>query len=243
MIFSPSILMKSIEGDLHIQKGTVVMKKFLSVILTFGMIFCCSACNSSDDKENPDTDNSSVTSTEISDSSSEESKLTTSSSSINAPLEIGSWGIAAKFCTKTGGYVNVPVRITKISDDSSAKETVKNFTKNSSAYTYTEPEKNIKWIVADYELSLDEFPVDKGGANSSITSFVTGKGGENLKNGDKLFSTITINITDGKYSYDGIVKGQIAYMIPKNTDYVITLGEYEETQTFFSEKTTADTSK
>ena len=213
------------------------MKKFLILTLVLVMTAGLAACQTENSDESTQNSNVSEVSSEVSELSDEESKITTASSSIHSPLEVDTWGIAAKYCTKTGGYVNVPVRITKISHGNSAKETVKNFTKNSAAYTYTEPEKNIEWVTAEYELSLDDFPVDSGGADTSITAFVTGKDGEMLKNGDQLFGTAVMNITDGKYYHDGTVTGTLAYMLPENNrDYVITLGEHEETQTFFSQK-------
>ena len=230
------------------------MKKFISVVVFISAVLLMSACadntnnnseNSSDatttessvaeitsntQSENPDK-NSSEENSENSDE-----KIHTVSSSLSSALGLNSWGSAAKYNTKEQNYINVPVRITSVEHGQKATDIVKEFMSESSSYNYTEPSNDAEWVVADYEISLDGFPVDEGGADGSITSFITSESGGYLEYGDKQWSTTTINITDGKYYFDGIVKGKIAYQMLKNrSDYVITLGEYGETQAFFKE--------
>lgn len=194
---------------------------------------------SHDPKDNSSNDSSDNSENE---SSNEESKdglnenIKTSSSSLTSPLESGLWGTASKYCTKEQNYINVPVRITSVEHGQKAVKTVKEFMSESSAYNYIEPVKDAEWVVAEYEISLKGFPVDEGGADSTITSFITSNDGGYLNYGDKKWNTTTINITDGKYYYEGIVKGKIAYqMISGRSDYIIALGEYDETQAFFKE--------
>ena len=43
-------------------------------------------------------------------------------------------------------------------------------------------------------------------------------------------------MTDGKYYFEGTGKGSIAFIVPeKFIDYTISLGEYGETQAFFTQ--------
>lgn len=227
------------------------MKKVISSVVFIFALLSLTACsggtdsNSDGGSESPSAESSvsevsSDAQSENSDgTSSEESsneKIRTVSSSLSSPLGLDTWGSAAKYNTKEQNYINVPVRITAIEHGQKATDTVKKFMSESSSYNYTEPGQDAEWVIADYEISLDGFPVDEGGADSSITSFITAENGGYFEYGDKQWSTTTINITDGKYYFDGIVKGQIAYqMLKDRTDYVITLGEYDETQAFFKE--------
>lgn len=185
------------------------------------------------------TENSDNTlSSESSDESSYENStenISTTTSSINYPIDINTWGIASKYSTKEETYINVPIRITSIIHGEQATKSVKEFLDESPSYNYTEPDKNAEWVIAEYEISLDGFPVDEGGADSSIVSFIMGSDGNYIDYGDKKWTTTTINIIDGQYYYEGIVTGRIAYqMISDWNDYVIILGEYNETQAFFT---------
>lgn len=220
------------------------MKKIiLTVILAFTAL-SFSACSDTDSSTKPEVSDaqSSVSESSLSsdgsdiqsDVNSSDEVYTTSSAA--SPLAINTWGLASKYSTKEHAYVNVPVRITSVTRGDDAEKIVKKFMDESSSYNYTEPDKNAEWAVADYEISLNGFPVDEGGTDCSITSFITGTDNDYIDYGDKKWSTTTLNIIDGKYYYEGVVKGQIAYqMITGRNDYIIVLGEYNETQAFFSE--------
>lgn len=196
-----------------------------------------SSSETSSDKDNSETSSAESdieNSTENNESSTEE--VSTAPSTVASPLTLNTWGTASKYCTKEQSYIDVPVRITSVTKGENAEKIVKRFMDDSSSYNYTEPDQNAEWVIAEYEISLDGFPTDEGGVDGSITSFITGTDGDYIDYGDKKWSTTTINITDGKYYYEDIVKGQIAYqMIIGRTDYIITIGEYNETQSFFSE--------
>lgn len=223
------------------------MKKIGILWMMAAAIMTLSACSSQaspDSVSLTESDTSAKSSSAAQNSANKKEKITTSSASVNTPLECNVWGIAAKYCTKTQTYVNVPVRITNITRGEQAETLVKQFTSKSSVYSYQAAEKNVEWAVADYEICIDDFPVDEGGTDNTITAFITGENGSEITVGDKLFSTSVIHISNGKYEYDGILKGQLAYKIPqKNKNYVIVLGEYEETQTFFSEASENKNSK
>ena len=221
------------------------MKKLISAVVFVLAVLSLTACSDSTENNSETTPQNSTTDSSVSEISSDtqsensastDGEIRTVSSSLSSPLELNSWGSAAKYNTKEENYINVPVRITSLEHGQKATDTVKKFMSESSSYNYTEPDKDAEWVVAEYEISLDGFPVDEGGADSTITAFITAEDGGYLEYGDKQWSTTTINITDGEYHFDGIVKGQIAYqMLKGRSDYVITLGEYDETQAFFKE--------
>lgn len=188
------------------------------------------------------SESSNENSYESSDQSSSEN-IQTTTSSITFPININTWGITSKYSTKEEEYFNVPIRITSIICGDQAAKSVKEFLDESSSYNYTEPDKNAEWVIAEYEISLDGFPVDKGGTDSSVVSFIMGSDGNYIDYGDKKWSTTTINITDEQYYYEGIVTGKIAYqMISDYKDYVIIFGEYNETQAFFTPNTPSEAS-
>lgn len=233
--------------------GVIIMKKVISaVILALMIVFCASGCSGA--SENNYVSNDTVQSSQDrqqsdqsqdgENSSNEGGENSTGeihplSSSEKLPIDQGNWGTASKYNTKEKSYVNIPIKITSVVHGEKAAETVKDFMDKSSSYNYTEPDKNAEWVVAEYQISLDGFPVDKGGADASVTSFIMGSGGGFIDNNGEKWSTTTINITDNNYYYEGIVTGKIAYqMLAGHTDYIIVVGEYNETQAFFTENKT-----
>ncbi len=157
------------------------------------------------------------------------------SSSVSSPLESGVWGTAAKYSTSKQEYYDIPVRITGLMRGDKAKDKVKAFMEESDEYTYKEPDKGEEWVLAEYELCLDGFPLDEVGADCSIVSFVTDQDGGYIQSGGKSYNPVTVNITDGEYYFEQIHGGKIAFILPEHfKDYLIVLGEYEEDQAYFS---------
>ncbi len=207
---------------------TAVLTIAAAVLLMF------SACTASEDSADAQE---SQTESKASQTSSEDSKeeIKTSSSSVNSPLALEAWGAAAKFSTSEQEYYNVPVRLTGIVRGDSAKDEVRAFADESNEYTYKEPSENEEWVLVQYEINLDGFPLDESGADCSIVSFVTGTDGGYVESGGKKYNPVTVNITDGEYYFENTHSGKIAFTLPEAcTDYFIVLGEYEETQAFFS---------
>ncbi len=211
------------------------MKKGFTMLL-LAVLLTVSGCSSSQTV----TDESSNLSEEsvVSTSSAEESKIVLSSSTVNAPLGLNTWGNAAKYCTQNQQYVTVPVSVTNITRGTAAEKTVKAYAEKSEVFTYTAPEKGQEWVVADYQISLENFPMDEGGTTADITAFVSDKGGHALTWNKQSWITSPVSLSDGKYAQGGTIKGKFAFlMLRDKQDYVLTLGEYDETQMFFSEKT------
>ena len=225
-----------------------ISKKALVSCLGAAVMMCCvcSCSNSGEQGQESSTDstvsvsdNSKTEST--ADSSSEgmnsSTSISASSSSVNSPLEIGSWGTCAKYCTKTSGYINVPVCVTGVSHGKEAEKTVRDFAQKSNAFVYRSPEKNEEWAVISYKLSLDGFPVDKGGTLVGLHTGITDISGEPFNKDGRTVIPSTIDMSGEAYAYEGIVSGQAAVLMPESADeYLIYLGEYNETQAFFSVK-------
>lgn len=211
------------------------MKKLIMLLMTALLITVFSGC-SEDQPENTEQSSDTLSSVTDINEESETSQIKSVSSSLTSPIEIEEWGNAAKFSTAEQKYYTVPIRILSVETGIKAETTVKNFMKNNNSYSYNAPEKNCVWVTAEYEISLDGFPLDEGGTDLSIVSFVTGTDGKSIQYQKQKYSVTTINITDGKYYYEGIHKGIIAFSLPeKYTDYTIILGEYGETQAYFSQ--------
>ena len=103
------------------------------------------------------------------------------------------------------------------------------------SYEYQKPDKGLEWVVAGYEIDIGSLPVDEGGADTAITAFVTGMDGGSLEYKGKLYPVTAVNMTDGNYYYEGLHKGETAFILPEGCiDYMLVLGEYGETQAYFT---------
>ncbi len=214
------------------------LKAFLSCIILFSL---CACAGSSKNNSLPSS------SSEILDNNTEQesnasvrteknsTSITTASSSIDSPLELDVWGTAAKYCTAENNYVNVPIKITSVRRGKDVASEVKTIADKSSFISYFEPDENEEYAIADYEISLDGFPVDKGGTLIDISAYITGTDGEMIKlDNGSYWSTTAASLNQENYYYEGTVKGSLAFRIIKNrTDYLIVLGETGETQAFF----------
>ncbi len=209
------------------------MKKWMAVVLiaAFSMMVCACSENQTDEKEETSSVSSAAESTEESD----KEEIKTTSSSLTSPLSLEEWGTAAKFSTKEQKYYNVPIRVISVTNGKNAEKEVKAFMDESEEYTYEKPEKNTEWISVEYELSLDGFPLDEEGADACVSAFVSAADGSVIEYKGKKFSSVTVNMVDGEYHFEGIVKGRTAFKMPENlSDYTVAFGEYGETQAYFS---------
>ncbi len=198
------------------------------------MLTLLSACSSKDeDVSASDTSANESSASQISDESEEEIKTT--SSSVSSPLSFDVWGSAAKYSTSEQKYYDLPVKITGIVRGNAAKDEIRTFMDQSDEYTYKEPADGQEWVLAEYEICLDGFPVDEGGTDCSIVSFVLGTDGGYIQSGGENYDPVTINIIDDKYYFEGNHKGKIAFTLPKKCqNYLISAGEYDEDRAYFS---------
>lgn len=163
----------------------------------------------------------------------------TASGSFTSPLSLGEWGSAAKLVTADGSYVNVPVRVISVRRGDDVTEEIKTISRETGRFFQDVDEKE-EYLIAEYELKLDGFPVREGGTLCDITAFVTGETGEMipLKNGG-YYGVSAKMLDESTYWYEGTVHSQLAYPIPKEIkEHYLVLGEYGETQTVY--RITAD---
>lgn len=204
------------------------------LLIITALLFVMSACAESEENNSSDVSQAESKASEISEAS-EKEEIKAVSSSVSSPLSSDVWGSASKYSTFKQKYCDVPVRLTGVTRGDKAKAEVRAFMNGSDEYTYKEPDKGEEWVVAEYELCLDGFPLDEGGADCSVSSFVTGTDGGYIVSGGKNYSPVTVNITDGEYYFEEIHGGKIAFTLPKNCkDCLIVLGEYEEDQAYFT---------
>ena len=158
--------------------------KCCSFIIIAIELLVMSACSQSDEKTSSEV---SKAESKISSESenSEKEEIKSMSSSLSTPLELNAWGSASKYSTAEQKYYDVPVRITNLIRGDKADNDVRTFTNGSDEYTYRKPDKGEEWIVAEYELCLDGFPLDEGGTDCSVVSFVMGNDGEYVKSNGK----------------------------------------------------------
>lgn len=209
-------------------------RKMIAIGLCMVSLLALTACTASKETEtSSETQSSSVETSTVSEESKE--KIKTTKSTIDTPLSVETWSVCGKYCTATESYENVPIRITKIIRGDEANQKVKAFMEAHDGYDYTEPEDGKEWVVAVYEINLDNFTVEKAGADPSITARVCGTDGGNLVLNDEQYYATVLTLAEDKYVYDGTVEGMVAFVLPKAlAEYRIVFGEYDEQCAYFS---------
>ena len=213
-------------------------KKYISLILAG--VFICTALISgcSGKKDEGSTSGKDKRSTPESSDVSETSResIDTKTSSVGLPLKLNEWGKAAKFCTADNSYKDVPVRILSVRRGEKVNDEVRQIAKSSSFLTYFEPDAKEEYAIAEYEISLDGFPVKEGGTQADIFASVSGTDGQMIKLDDGSYwgTTAAAAVGDDEYYHEGVVKGKLMYKIIKGyNDYLLIVGETGETQAYF----------
>lgn len=177
------------------------------------------------------TGSNNIISNETITSSSENAKQSTKES----PLKLNEWGLAAKRVSKElseeyaeKNYIDVPVRITKITRGEEATEIVKKWYDNQDTYKYEDPEAYTQWAVVDYEVDLSNVKFDEGiiGTSTDVSSSVKGLDGLSIKYNGTTYILSTINTSSKEYVKEpGVYKCQFIVTLPEGcTDYLIILG-------------------
>ena len=170
--------------------------------------------NTKENSSSTNNENTPSTSTSISTPTS----VTGKASSKNNPLSVGEWGIASK--RFSGEYVDVPIKITKITRGNNAAKEVKSYCDNgSSIYRYEDAKEGMEWAVIEYNVDLTKFDKE---TFKDVNTKITGTGDN----------------TSIKYNgYTYIVSCKFATTLPIGcTDYLVVLGTADETQAFFKGK-------
>ena len=225
--------------------------KIIAVIMTAAMLLSFCACSNSGNKDTEssaagisavsENEDDSKTVKEVSGNGpayivKDASTPTGAASSLSSPLEVGDWGTAAKLCLKDGGYVDVPVRLVSFRRSDGVNEEVKKKMEGSKFTYYFEPADYEEYVLAEYEICLNGFPVNEGGTLCDITAFITGSDGQAIKLKDGSYWSATASCLDNEtYFYEGVIHSEIVWRIPKEVkEYILTFGEYGEHQAFVS---------
>lgn len=209
------------------------MKKvIISVIL---LLLLCS-CTENQSETSQKSENTGEQSASFSSEVPKRDEIKTNLSSVSLPLSAGEWGICAKYVISQRQYADIPVRITSFERGEKAENLVKKLMSENKGNPYRELPEDFEWVVAYYEISLDSFPVDEGGADASLSAMIISENGEMPEYSSKILGTVANTFYDKNYAFEGILKGVIVYQMPKNDkEYLLAVGEYEETQAFFRE--------
>lgn len=151
-----------------------------------------------------------------------------------APLSKGEWGIASKYSTETKDYEPVNVKVTKITRGEDAKKDVQDYINSSSIYKYEEPAAGLEWLVIDYDVDFTNFTMSSLGANADISGDIEGTESSSVKYNGTTYITSTRYIGSRDYVKTNTTSGKIATQIPIGcTDYIITFGAYGKTIAYF----------
>ncbi len=154
-------------------------------------------------------------------------------SSKSSPLSIGEWGIASQY--KSGGYIKVPARVTKVTRGAAAAQEVKAYcTSGSSIYKYQDAKEGMEWAVIEYDVDLTNVSSD---TSIRLDSKITGTGDNtSIKYNGTTYIVSTMNMTSG-YTNSKVANAKFAVQLPVGcSDYNIVLGSSSSTQAFFKGK-------
>ncbi len=152
-----------------------------------------------------------------------------------APISKGEWGIASKYCTETKGYENVRVKVTNFTRGEDAKKAVQDYINSgSSIYKYQEPKEGLEWLVIDYDVDFADYTMSSVGANGDLSGKIEGLTSSSIKYNGVTYITSTIFIGPRDYVKTKNTTGRLATQVPVGcSDYIVTFGAYNETKAFF----------
>lgn len=144
-------------------------------------------------------------------------------------LEIGEWGIASKYSSKSEEYEDVNVTVKQMLRGEEAEQIVKQYTQNNTYFAYEEPQEGMEWLVVEYQINFGDFTKGNNGANSDIQTKIKGYGeNENIIVDNKIYETTTQDISSREYTNDAQTTGTFATQIPVACEqYVIVFGNEE----------------
>ena len=172
--------------------------------------------------------------------SSKDAKVSTK----DAPLSMNSWGLASKYAGKylseeyaDKTYIDVPVRVTKVSRGDKVISDVKDLLAEHH-YRYDEPKSSqLEWAIIEYEVDLSDVKFDGSlGTTIKIDSSVKGTDGNSVKYDGITYILSTVDVSSSDYVKEpGVYSGKFITQLPKGcTDYLIKLGNsYNGAESFF----------
>lgn len=165
-------------------------------------------------------------------------------SSLESPLKIGQWGFASKYAGKylseeyaDKTYIDVPVRVTKVTRGEKALSEVKKWAEEKN-YKYEDPKAYLEWAVVEYQVDLSDVTFDEGtiGTSIKIDSSLKGTDGGSVKYNDITYILSTRDASSSDYVKEpGVYNGKFITQLPEGcTDYFIVLGsKYNGAEAYF----------
>lgn len=160
-------------------------------------------------------------------------------SSLENPLQIGEWGIASKYNTKTSGDQNVNIRVTNVIRGEEAKKMAKEYmTSGSSIYKYEDPKAYQEWAVIEYDVDFgNTFEMSELGASPNVNGDITGLDGTSIKYNGITYISSVIEIGSRDYIKTKTGSGKLLTQLPIGcTDYLIQFGTYNGTTAYIRGK-------
>ena len=165
-------------------------------------------------------------------------------SSKDAPLSIGEWGYAPiyagkyldeEYADKT--YLDVPVRVTKVTRGSKLVDEVKKWAQEKN-YKYEDPKAYTEWAIIEYEVDLTNVKFGGTlGTNPKVSVSIKGSDGGSVKhNGITYIGVSTREMGSSDYVKEpGVYQRKIVTQLPEGcTDYLIVLGSsYNGKEAFY----------
>ena len=152
-----------------------------------------------------------------------------------SPASLNEWGLASKYAGKylseeyaDKNYIDVPVRVTKVSRGDKVIDDVKKLLQEHH-YKYTEPKSSqLEYAIVDYEVDLSDVKFDEGtiGTSIKIDSSIKGSDGSSVKYDGITYILSTVDVSDSSYVKEpGVYTGKFITQLPKGCkDYLIKLG-------------------
>lgn len=189
------------------------------------------------------TDNNTKTDTKVEKSTTTSSKDAKASTK-DAPLSIGSWGLASKYAGKyldeeyaDKNYIDVPVRVTKVTRGNDLKDKISSLLAEHH-YKYQDPKSSqLEWAIVEYEVDLSNVKFGGSlGTNIKIDSNINGTEGGSVKYDGISYILSTIDVSSSDYVKEpGVYSGKFVTQLPKGCkDYLIKLGNsYNGAESYF----------
>jgi len=162
----------------------------------------------------------------------------------DAPLSIKEWGLASKYAGKyldesyaDKTYIDVPVRVTKVSRGEKIISDVKSLLAEH-RYKYEDPKSSqLEWAIVEYEVDLTDVKFGGSlGTNIKIDSDIKGSDGGTVKYDGISYFLSTRDMSSSDYVKEpGVYSGKFVTQLPKGcSDYLIKLGNsYNGAESYF----------
>ena len=141
-------------------------------------------------------------------------------------LQVGQWGVASKYSSKSEQYEDVNIAIKRIIRGEEAESIIKKYIKENKYFEYTKPGQDMDLVLVEYQINFGDFKKGRNGANSDIQVKVKGYGeNEDIIIDNTIYKTTIQDISTREYTKEDTITGRFVTQIPKACEqYVIVFG-------------------